>query len=444
LCLAAVVLWTGCIAYHPQPLEPEKSEAALRARSAQDPGLADFVRARDAGAAWPPTKFDLTALTFMALYFQPDIEMARARVRSAQAAEITEGARPNPTLSVLPTRVVSSFPDEPPWMMAASLDVPIETAGKRSKRLEQAREATRAARLALSETSWSVRAKVRAALVEYIEARAELGLFREEAAETETWSRMLAGRLAAGDISRFDLTLAQNETLNAQLAFQAAQTRVATAKTALSAAVGVTAAGLEGMAIEWSGFDQPPTNFDMGRVQEIGLTHRLDVQRALAEYASVEAALKLAVAQQYPDIHLDPGYEFDQGEHKFSLGPSITLPVLDRNRGPIAEGLARRDESAAAFLSLQSDAIHQMEAAQVDYGAAVEAWRATDRIAGEVQKRLEVGAERELEAGETDRATVLQARLQRSAALRARLAAARKVQDALGELENAVQQEIKN
>jgi outer membrane protein TolC len=443
MCLTLVLL-AGCVAYHPQPLQPVNSEAELRARSPLDSGLQRLVRQRFTNTfpVWPPAQFDLTALTMIALYFHPDLALARARVAAAQAGEITAGARPNPTLSVLPTRVFNSFPGEVPWLMTVSLDVPIETAGKRGHRLEQSRQTTRAARLALAETAWAVRSRLRAALVEYFDAGSELESFRHEAELTGQWSAALERRLAAGDISRFDLTLAQNESLNAQLALSAAQTRHAAARAALAAALGLPLGALDQLPMAWPEFERPEPDFSTANLQEAGLLNRLDIQRALAEYAAIEAALQLAVANQYPDLHLDPGYEFDQGEHKFSLGPTVTLPLLDRNRGPIAEAAARRNEAAASFLALQSDALHEMEAAQLNYRAAVEAWQTTDRIATDLQQRIEKATERELQVGETDRAALLQVRLQSSAAGRARLAAIRKVQDALGALENAVQRPL--
>ncbi len=443
LCLAQVIL-AGCVAYHPQPLQPERTEAELRARSAFDPTLAELVARRFTNTfpAWPPAQFDLSALTLVALYFHPDMAVARARIGSAEAGEITAGARPNPTLSILPTDVVNSFPDETPWMFAASLDVPIETAGKRGRRLEESRATTQAARIALAEAAWGVRSRLRAALVEYFDAKDSLGLFQTEADLTSEWSGLLEKEFQTGAISRFDLTVAQSDTLNAQVAVTQARTRLSAARAALAGALGLTSDALDKMQFAWPEFEQPPANFSAASLQETGLINRLDIKRALAQYAALEAALHLAIANQYPDIHLDPGYEFDQGEHKFSLGPSVTLPLFDHNQGPIAEAAARRNEAAAAFVALQSDAIQQMDAAESSYRAAVEEWQETDRLANDVQARLEASVARQVQLGAADRVTLLQARLQHSAALRARLAAVRKVQDALGLLENAVQRPL--
>ena len=39
----------------------------------------------------------------------------------------------------------------------------------------------------------------------------------------------------------------------------------------------------------------------------------------------LEAALRLEIAKQYPDVHLNPGYQFDTGENKWALGVGLTL-----------------------------------------------------------------------------------------------------------------------
>src|SRR5204863_2457362 len=95
------------------------------------------------------------------------------------------------------------------------------------------------------------------------------------------------------------------------------------------------------------------------------LLGRPDILAALADYAAAEASLRIEIAKQYPDIHLTPGYQFDQGEHKWSLGIAAELPVLNQNQGPIAEALARREESAARFAALQAKVL-----AEIDRGLA--------------------------------------------------------------------------
>jgi outer membrane protein TolC len=438
------VFLAGCVRYEPQPLRPQQLESAFRARTLADAGLREFVETNfpQPPLSWPPAAFDLKSLTLAALYFHPDLQLARARVATARAAEITAGARPNPTAALLPTWVVNSFPGETPWLFGASVDVPIETAGKRRRRLELARALTADARLGFSETAWEVRSRLRQALVEYFCAQRALELFGAEAQTQSQLTNLLQKRLEAGETSRFELTVARTQSLNAAIAVRAAQTRLADARQAVASALGLPAAALEKTTLAWPQFDEPPADISTAALQSAAVLGRVDVARALAQYAAAEAVLRLEIARQYPDIHLDPGYEFDQGEHKFSLGPSISLPILDRNQGPIAEAKAKREAAAANFLAVQTAAIQEMEKAATDYHAALAEWAGADQMARTLQQELAKAAEQQVRAGEGDRLSLFYAQLQREAVERARLETLRKVQDALGALEDAMRRPL--
>src|SRR5262249_40677983 len=56
------------------------------------------------------------------------------------------------------------------------------------------------------------------------------------------------------------------------------------------------------------------TELTTSEVRRAALQTRPDILAALAEYAASQSALQLEVAKQYPDVHLQPGYEFDQGD----------------------------------------------------------------------------------------------------------------------------------
>src|SRR5205085_3547392 len=123
--------------------------------------------------------------------------------------------------------------------------------------------------------------------------------------------------------------------------------------------VGVPAAALQNVQLAWAELERPPTEeaLNIQSVQRTGLMNRLDVQRLLVEYAAADSDLRLQIARQYPDISLAPGYSFGEGAGSYLLGPGLTLPLFDRNRGPIAEAGAHRETAGARFLGAQASAI---------------------------------------------------------------------------------------
>jgi cobalt-zinc-cadmium efflux system outer membrane protein len=97
---------TGCAArrYQSAPIVPTESLSRLESRNLSDPGLQAFVEGNVGHpvAPWPPKTWDLGTLSLAALYFNPSLVAARARVAEAEAAIVTAGARPNPSLSITP------------------------------------------------------------------------------------------------------------------------------------------------------------------------------------------------------------------------------------------------------------------------------------------------------------------------------------------------------
>jgi outer membrane protein TolC len=434
----------GCQSYKPAPVSPTKTEAAFRARSIDDSGLRDFVakNATNLAVKWPPQEFDLEALTLMAFYFHPDLQLARARVAESAAGEITAGERPNPTVSFSPQYAINSDTGTSPWLFGFSWDIPIETAGKRTHRLEQAKQLTLAARLALGEAAWKIRGDLRSNLVEYYAADLDLQYLRTQNNLRSNLVTRLDRQLKAGEASRVEVNVARADLISSSIALAKAETRLADARFQLGQSVGLPISTFEKIKVHWR-YDEPPTPKDVSQaaVQTAGVLNRLDVQRSLAEYAASEAALQGEIAKQYPDVHISPGYEFDQGEHKFGIGASATLPIFSHNKGPIAEAEARRKQAEIRFIGVQSGAIQDSERTLAAYRRSYIQWTNDSTLIAAQTRNLK-SAEATVQAGEADQSAVWTAQLQKLEARRGQLESLRMLQQSLGALENAVQRPI--
>jgi cobalt-zinc-cadmium efflux system outer membrane protein len=438
-----VALLFGCARYQPRPIDPPSLEKDYRSRSLSAQGLRAYVEAnrREKPARWPPEALDLETLTLAALYFHPDLDVARARLRTAEAAVITAGGRINP--SAAGGAGYTNAP-ESPWVFRFDSAFTIETAGKRGKRILLAERQAEVARLALAEMAWRVRSHVRSALLGHIFAvhRREL-LAAEEAVRAETVA-IMENRFAVGEVSRPDVDAAMIELSNTRVSLQGANGQVDQTLADLAAAAGLTVAGLENARVAWPDSEQPPApeSLPLEKVQEAGLLNRGDVRRSLMEYAVAEASLQLEVARQYPNVELSPGYSFDEGHQRFAFGPGLSLPVLNRNEGPIGEAEARREEAQASFIGIEAQAIAEMETGLARYRAAVAEFSEADRQWVRLQRENERAMRRKVEAGEEDRLALAGVRLQTTAAATARLDTLRRAMDALGALEDAVQRPL--
>lgn len=438
LLMLLAALLAGCASYTPKPLDPAVQGSAFGARSLDAPELRQFVE-RSYGhelSSWPPKAWDRSMLTLAALHFHPDLDTARARSQLAQAGVVTAGARPNPTLGVSLQHNADASADQSPWTYGLGIDLPIETAGKRTYRSERARHLALAARFRENEALWQVISGVRTSLL--VAYPTDVLIRRQHGLQAEI-THLLERRFAAGYLSQPELTQARITLNQITLTLAANQKQRAENMARLAAAVGVPVKALETAAISFESFEQvvPVSALPSDAMQREAMRSRPDILASLAEYEASQSALQLEVAKQYPDISIGPGYSWDAGAVKWSLGLSLTLPLLNRNEGPIAEAEAHRKEAASVFLATQAKAIAEVELALAGYGHAVRLFDIADALLRD-QNKAERAAAASFKAGESDRLAWLSARYETVTAELARFSALSQVQLTLGQLEDAL------
>jgi len=169
--------------------------------------------------------------------------------------------------------------------------------------------------------------------------------------------------------------------------------------------------------------------------------NRADVRGALAEYAASQAALQLEIANQYPDIHLGPGYGWNTGnagDSAWELGLTVTLPMLNHNQGPVAEAEAKRAQAAAHFLAVQANAVAEIDSALAGYRAALQQVNTAKALRANSLKQLNAVRAR-VQAGEVEPLAAANAEVEFAASAQNRFSALIQAQQALGRLEDAVQ-----
>jgi outer membrane protein TolC len=291
------------------------------------------------------------------------------------------------------------------------------------------------ARLLAAESAWRIYVEVRDAVLEAAFAQRAHTLAERFAQLRTMFAEQVEALVRAGAAASPDLLTARIEADRACAAAAQTSTQLALARAHVAAACGVPAADLVGHTLA------PPTLMSDG-VPEQAVLERLDLQRGLAEYELAERALELELRKQYPDVHLGPGYEYDQGARKYLFGIGVDLPLFDRNQGPIAEALAQRDAVAARFREREAAALAAVDVARAELGAAaVHLEVYGDDARARVQKRRDA-AVRALAAGALDRTSVTQAEFEVIVFEQARLDAERARLQAQAHFEDALQRSL--
>lgn len=439
---ATLTTLTGCVHYQPRPIEPASVVARLDARSLADPGLARAAQPAHLVRDWPPQTWDLQTLTVAAFYYHPDLELARESWDLARAGLITAGERPNPTIAAGPG-YNSSTPAHTitPWILNLNLDFTIETAGKRARRIEQAHHVSDAARFGIAATAWQVRARLRQTLLDLFAATEAARVLELQRGIQEANVTLLQRQLAAGAISTFEMTQARLILDTIRLSLVDAQRQQQDARARLATAVGLPMAALDGIRFDLNQFTNASSEIAETTATRQALLNRADVLSALSAYEASQSALQLEIARQYPDVHLGPGYQMDQNSNKWTLLVPISLPVLSRNRGPIAEAEARRAVAGSLVTAVQAAAIGAIDRAIAAYRAAGDKVAVADQLLNQA-RTLEATGRTQLAAGDISQLDLGLIQSEVASRELARLEALVQLQQAAGDVEDAMQRPL--
>jgi outer membrane protein, heavy metal efflux system len=434
------LLLTGCALqrYQSAPMNPSMTASKFDSRSLSDKALQSFEESNLGHriSLWPPKSWDLQTLSLAALYFNPALDIARARLATAEAAIVTARARPNPTIDIGP-----GIPA--PYLLPLDFIVPIETRNKRGLRVQFARNLGQSAQFDFADSAWTAVMGIRVAFLNYLVASRNLELLRSEEKAREDQVNILEQVLSVGEITKVNVDLARIELSKTEMAIRSAEGQVADAKAALAAAVGIPVAGLDGAQFSWPQMGTPPSSesISLMEIRRDAVLNHLDVRRSLAQYAAADAALQLEIAKQYPNFNIGPGYTYEERNSFFTVGLSTTLPVFNRNQGPIAEAEGRRKEAAAAFLQTQAQVIENSERALAVYAAALKEMSEAQSLYQIQEGQLQV-IQQAIRAGADYRLNLDGAQIQLSVLASAKLDALARAQRALGDLESAVQRPL--
>jgi cobalt-zinc-cadmium efflux system outer membrane protein len=308
-----------------------------------------------------------------ALAAGPRAALARADSAVARAGLITARALPNPSLAA------SYTVDKP--SKHVSLDVPFDAPWTRAPRIGAARAAGRAAGLRLLSERIAAQLEVDTTYTMALAARARFGLARQTTRDADSLRVMVTKRRDAGDASDLDVDLAT------VLAGQ--QANVTSADSlgymhlllTVQALMGLPADSVTIVLVD--SLVHPPVNTT---ARPVAVTDSSAAARSAlpdsamvavlaaapavaAAEASVQAA-ELAVARErrmvwgLPSLQVgvdwgDPGND-PPSKLLPMVGVAIPLPLLDRNRGPIAQAEAERDRARTELTLARLEARQQL------------------------------------------------------------------------------------
>ena len=297
----------------------------------------------------------------LALSRHADLDAAQAAIEARAGATRQAGLSPNPVLSLQTENW--RFYGNPGFSAARDLDlfawvgVPIETAGKRARRVELAAADERTAEYERQLAAWKIRQSVKKTYWEALATVSEVTMLQRSRDTLERLEDYHEVRVRLGATAEVDLIKVRVEVGRAALALAGAELEVSRAKIALLEAMGLPELS--------TGFDlaQPDewpveVSWDPAEATrqtvEKALAHRVEILLGRARVERDRAAVEFQRSMARPDVRPYLGYKRTNEFHTLIGGISIPLPVRDDNAGRIGEALAQVRRREAALRAMEA------------------------------------------------------------------------------------------
>ena len=302
----------------------------------------------------------------------------KANLSIADTQMLTARLRPNPVasfsadhLDLLGTGFDETNNGGPPEV-AFRVDLPIERAGKREKRMELASASRAVAEAQFEDAVRTLRSDVTLACIDVLAAHATRDLVADNLRAFEDLARVNRARATAGSIAPVESIRSEVAMLQFRSTALRADLDLATALSKLRTLLGKPA----GEPLDISGdlrlapSSAPP---ELASVQQLALTSRPDLRLLQLTEAKSVADLRLQEAMGRIDYTVGAEYRRQQGiaGRSNSLGffVSAPLPVLNRNQGEIARAGAERTQTSQQIAATRAQILSDVEIAFHEYAA---------------------------------------------------------------------------
>lgn len=441
--LSSAIVACGFQTYIPKPINSHALKSRFEQKSPQSEDFYAYLISQGyPSKSLPIELWSISELTYSALYFHPELDLARSEWRAAQSAEITAAQRIDPNISINSGRNTINDPEANPWTYSLGIDIGIITAGKREARIDRALGLSEAAKIKIAQTAWQVRTRLARSLIEY-----EFSLKLSQILQKEVDLRisivdMLQKRVDAGIASSTELNQARIALQKSEQALITEKIRTPGLLAALSSDAGLPLKTFEGLMLDLNALEhQPEQILPIDDLQEIAMLNRLDLRASIARYASAEAKLRLEIGKQYPDLILSPSYSYEPDGKFWSLGLGSIMTLLNKNKGLIAEADALRDVEAAQFNVIQAKVISDLNQSKVTYLQSFDALKLAKNLLITQATRLQQ-IEQQFSAGIADRLLLTQTALESTIASQNDLFVRYQFQKSKISLEDALQKPL--
>jgi len=383
-CLAA------CTSVPPEPVDPQADLGAFNARREAIGRIATQGEVLDLHpvAIDPADGLTLDEAAWVALVFNPELRVARAEAGVTQARADHAGLWPDPSIGLQFSRLIDATDNPNELFGLVWFTIPVS--GRLEAEVAMRGEERRAALADVAALEWSTVCDLRAAWARWSATVQSLDGAADQSRLLEAAESAAAALAGLGEAGRTD-----SEVRRAAVAVARAELAQMMVRESDQSAAVLRILGLprtEGAGLVPMLADTRPADAcnEPAALERRIIDGSPSIRRALVRYAVAEARLVLEVRKQYPDLQVGPGFGQQDGFEQFQLGLNIPVPILNANRGGIAEAVALRGVARA-------EVEHAVAIAAIEASQACRRLAASHGIRGELEESLLPSLDRQSE-----------------------------------------------
>jgi len=306
------------------------------------------------------TRLSLDEAVRLAARQNPTVRAKEFERQAVKANEITAGLRPNPTATFLAEQFGGAT-DASQTQYTFSVGQPIELGGKRQRRVESARAATRVTGYELEDVKRQIVFQVKKSFSDALVARETLALAGDNLKTLDELERIQRFRAERGDISELELLRIQVQRFAFERDAADARQALRAAKIALRATAGPDRIAEDFEVVGDLGFKE--FSLAPADLYRRAVANRPDLRAADAARVKAQADVKLARANAWWDFTPQIEYQRIGPDNTIGFGISLPVRIFDRNQGEIARSRAEVSRVDATREAVAIQALSEVDTA---------------------------------------------------------------------------------
>ena len=396
--LIIIFVLSGCsyIPFNKKDIENEKIIETIKDSDIHNEEFSEFLVNQGFEKSELPFKvWGLKELIYTQQFFNPQLKTARIQWEMVQTNEAIAILYPPTSIGLKVGRETTSK-ELTKKIFGGGFSFTFESADKRLIRHELSLNQSQLALINFQLTNWELRIGLLNKLFDFIENQELIKLSKVELRLKQSVMNMMKKRLEAGVASQIDLDRKTIELKAINQRLLKLQMNQSIMRNQLTSSIGLSTPKFNLISFNsnqiTSLLDEITIFYlkdkKLLELQEISLTKRLDLRKALSNYAIAEAKLKLEVANQYTDYTFSPAYAYEFGARLWTLGIDSIIKSGDRNKAFISKAEKFRDLEASKVNTLQLSTINDIEELQINFTNKFEDLKYSDQMI-ETKNRLE-------------------------------------------------------